>query len=179
MKVAILLLIPGLYATNVSVAWTASTTPNVTYNVYRAKATCASATTFSKINTTAITTVNYLDPNVAVGTYCYYATAFLTNASPQESVPSNKGEVTIASQPNPPTNFTIEPVSTTVRIGEQFQFHVVPETSVDWSIHGVGTITSEGLYTAPNKLQGNNVDVEVIARKDLIRQIAVVTVTKK
>lgn len=161
-------------ATSVQVTWTASVTPSVTYNVYRAALSCTSATSFSKLNTSPINTTSYTDSTVAPGTYCYYATSFL---SPQESVPSNKGEATIIA---PPTNFSVTPPTATLKLNEQQQFAVTPNNSnIRWSVIGEGTVTNTGLYTAPSSIQGNNIDVQVVASNSESTSTAIVTLKKK
>jgi hypothetical protein len=55
-----------------SLTWTASTSPNVTYNVYRG----TSPGSYTKLNSTSIGTTNYTDSTVQAGqTYYYVATA--------------------------------------------------------------------------------------------------------
>src|SRR5882757_2876500 len=62
-----------------------------TYNIYRTQAACPAsgldALAFTKINTTPITALTFMDSSVQVGkAYCYYGTQ-VQNAS--ESIPSN------------------------------------------------------------------------------------------
>ncbi len=84
----------------VVLTWNASTSPGVTYNVYRAAGTCQAP--FSKISTAPVTALTYTDTNVAVGTYCYQVTAA---AAGLESVPSNNSEAPVP--PYPPSGLTI------------------------------------------------------------------------
>jgi hypothetical protein len=71
------------HAANLS--WTASTTPNVTYNVYRATASSGPFTT--PLNSTPIMGLAFVDTTVQAGqTYFYVVTAV---ASGVESVPSS------------------------------------------------------------------------------------------
>lgn len=88
---------------NVVLTWTASVTPTVTYNVYRAPAPCAPLpTTFAKRNATPVTATTFTDSAVATGTYCYYVTA--AASSGLESIPSNTTGAAIEAPPQPPTN---------------------------------------------------------------------------
>ena len=64
-----------------TLSWAAPSdaTASSTYNVYRATGVCPATglgtLVFSKINSTAITTLSYVDSSVAIGTsYCYYGT---------------------------------------------------------------------------------------------------------
>lgn len=71
------------HAANLS--WTASTTPNVTYNVYRAAASTGPFTT--PVNSAPITGLTYVDTTVQAGqTYYYVVTAV---AAGVESAPSS------------------------------------------------------------------------------------------
>jgi hypothetical protein len=72
------------HAANLS--WTASTTPNVTYNVYRATAATGPFTT--PLNSSPITGTTYTDTTVQAGqTYYYVATAVAESG--EESVDSS------------------------------------------------------------------------------------------
>lgn len=63
-----------------TLAWMASTTPNVTYNVFRAAASTGPFTT--PLNSTPITGTTYTDTTVAAGqTYYYVATAVASNGA--------------------------------------------------------------------------------------------------
>lgn len=76
-----------------SLTWTASTTPNVTYNVYRGT---LSGGPYTKINTAAVSGVGYSDTAVLGGaTYYYVVTA--VNGSGTESGYSNQAAATIPS----------------------------------------------------------------------------------
>lgn len=90
MKLALLLFAGlSLYAQTgrqVVLNWTASTTPGVSYNVYRGTGSCVPTLAFTKLNANPVTAVTYTDNNVAIGTYCYHVTAELAGL---ESVPSN------------------------------------------------------------------------------------------
>lgn len=78
-------------AHNVLVAWTASTSVVVGYNVYRST---TSGTGYAKINTSLISALNYTDGNVQSGTtYFYVATA--VDSSGAESAFSNQGTAVI------------------------------------------------------------------------------------
>ena len=66
------------HAANLS--WTASTTPNVTYNVYRAAASTGPFTT--PLNSSPITGTTYVDTTVLAGqTYYYVVTAVASNGT--------------------------------------------------------------------------------------------------
>ena len=162
----------------VTLTWTASTTPGVSYNAYRFAGTCASSTTGTKLNSTPITALTYTDPDVPVGTLCYWTTAFLTASATQESVPSNKAEVTIITQPNPPTNLQISPTAVTMQTGTTQLFRANLDGTT-WSISPeIGAISNTGLYTAPQSIQGNNVRVDIIARSGDQTATAQVTLRK-
>lgn len=163
----------------VAVTWTASVTPGVSYNVYRANHGCSDSSGFNKLNSVLITTTNYDDLNVAAGTYCYYATSYLQSADPSESEPSNKAEVIIQTQPVPPTNLTVTPSAVTLNLNEQQQF-VASREGVTWSLSPIlGTISTTGLYVAPSSIQGNNIQVEVSAHDSEGIGRAIVTLRKK
>jgi hypothetical protein len=166
-------------ARTVVLNWTASTTPGVSYNVYRATVVCASATTGTKLNSSPITALTYTDSNVTAGKYCYWATSFLQSAATQESVPSNKADVEIIEQPAPPTNLQITPPAVTMLIGTSQQFAANLPDAV-WSINpsDIGAISATGLYTAPSSIKGNNVQVDVVAHSGVQTAVAVVTIRK-
>jgi hypothetical protein len=164
---------------SVVLTWTASTTPGVSYNAYRATSTCAQATTGTKLNSTPITALTYTDPDVPVGTLCYWTTAFLTASATQESVPSNKAEVTIITQPNPPQNLQVTPTAVTMQTGTTQLFRANLDGTT-WSISppDIGVISSTGLYTAPASIKGNNIQVQVIARSGAQTATADITLRK-
>jgi fibronectin type 3 domain-containing protein len=67
-------------------SWTASTTPNVTYNVYRATAATGPFTT--PLNSSPITGTTYTDTTVQAGqTYYYVATAVANGIESADSSP--------------------------------------------------------------------------------------------
>lgn len=75
--------------------WTASSTTNVTYNVYRSASTSGPFTT--PLNTSPITTTTYTDTTVQAGqTYYYVVTAIATSGGFQ-SADSNTAQGTIPS----------------------------------------------------------------------------------
>jgi len=84
----------------ISLSWNASTdlsnppAAGSGYYVYKLTGTCpATATGFTKLTTTLVTTLNYVDATVVFGSsYCYYVTAFSTN----ESMPSNMAGGTVS-----------------------------------------------------------------------------------
>ena len=70
---------------SVALSWTASSdaaaNPTLTYNVYRAPSACSASSSFTKLNTAAITAVTYTDSTVTVGSiYCYSVTAVLNSS---------------------------------------------------------------------------------------------------
>ena len=66
--------------------WTASTTPNVTYNVYRSSASAGPFTT--PVNSSPITGTTYTDTSVQAGqTYYYVATAVASGTQSAYSSP--------------------------------------------------------------------------------------------
>jgi hypothetical protein len=69
-----------------NLSWTASTTPNVTYNVYRATASAGPFTT--PLNTTPVTGTTYTDTTVTAGlTYYYEVTAVDPNNNQSAPTP--------------------------------------------------------------------------------------------
>ena len=74
--------------------WTASTTPNVTYNVYRATSSSGPFTT--PLNTSPISGTTYIDTSVQAGqTYYYVATAVASDGT--QSADSSPAQATIPS----------------------------------------------------------------------------------
>lgn len=71
--------VPPTTSRNVSLSWTASVTPNIKgYNIYR---TATSGGSYTKLNSTPVTTTNYLDSGVVSGrTYYYVATTLDINS---------------------------------------------------------------------------------------------------
>lgn len=68
-------------------SWTASTTPNVTYNVYRATSSSGPFTTL--VNTSPITGTTFTDTTVQAGqTYYYVATAVSGGVESADSSPA-------------------------------------------------------------------------------------------
>jgi cellulose 1,4-beta-cellobiosidase len=75
-------------------SWTASTTPSVTYNVYRATASTGPFTT--PLNSSPITGTTYTDTAVTAGqTYYYVVTAVASSGT--QSADSNTAQATIPS----------------------------------------------------------------------------------
>jgi len=74
---------------------------------------------------------------------------------------------------------TVSPGSSTVRAGDTQQFTANLPDAV-WSISPVdiGSIDAAGLYRAPDKIQGNNVQVQVIAHSGVQTATAAVTIRK-
>jgi titin len=74
----------------VELTWAASTTPGVTYNIYRRN---ESTGKYERLNTTPITGLAFTDPHPANGvTYTYFATAV---AGATESARSNPASAKI------------------------------------------------------------------------------------
>ena len=91
----IVLACPAKAQHNVNLTWLASSdaasNPSLTYNVYRSSG-CTS--TFSKRNSSPVSTTSYLDASVAPGSYCYQVTSVLSGT---EGSPSNQVAVVIGS----------------------------------------------------------------------------------
>lgn len=86
--------------------WGASTTPGVTYNVYRGTATGAESAT--PLNSSPITVLTYTDPVVLTGSvqnFFYYIEAVETSSGiVATSNPSNEVSVSFPGIPASPTN---------------------------------------------------------------------------
>jgi hypothetical protein len=164
---------------NVTLNWDASTTPDVTYNAYRFAGACATAGAATKPNASPITALTYTDLDVPVGTWCYWATSYLVASQSQESAPSNKAEVEIITQPQPPQNLTITPATVTMQTGGTQQFAAsLPDATWSISPADMGTIDATGLYRAPASIKGNNVQVEIVAHSGVETATAAVTLRK-
>jgi hypothetical protein len=74
----------------VTLNWTASTTPSVTYNVYRAS---TAGGPYTKLTATTVTTTSYTDSNVVAGQNYYYVTTAVNSNG--ESGYSNEAPATI------------------------------------------------------------------------------------
>jgi hypothetical protein len=79
------------HAANLS--WTASTTPNVTYNVYRAAASTGPFAT--PLNSSPITGTTYVDTTVQAGQTYYYAVTAVTSNGTQSATSSPPMQGTI------------------------------------------------------------------------------------
>ncbi|HCL56899.1 MAG TPA: hypothetical protein DHW82_07820 [Spirochaetia bacterium] len=77
----------GIYATKISLSWTAVTEAS-SYNVYRAT---SSTGTFAKINTSAVTTTTYDDSDTTLTTATYYYKVSSVDANNAESAMSSAG----------------------------------------------------------------------------------------
>lgn len=87
---------PPPSAHSVLLHWTPSTTPSVTYNVYRKASGCSSASPFASLQT-RIASTSYLDQAVDLGLqYCYQITS--VDASGMESLTSNQVSALIPQQ---------------------------------------------------------------------------------
>jgi len=95
-------------------------------------------------------------------------------------------------KPPPPVTITISPTSTSVRIGRTHQFTATVKNTtnkaVTWSVSGVtggnstvGTINSNGLYTAPGAVPSpSTVTVKAVSKADSTKSAtAAVTVTRR
>ena len=88
-----------------SLCWTASTTTGggITYSVYRATGTCASNPVLTKLTTTALAVLNFLDVTVTAGTsYCYAVTASQGGLESGFS-PTTGGTIPLTFPPSPPS----------------------------------------------------------------------------
>jgi fibronectin type 3 domain-containing protein len=103
----ILVAIPAMQAQSHSAttSWVASTTPAVTYNVYRGTGACTTSPSMS-IVAGSISPTTYADTTVLAGTsYCYYVKALKSGL---ESTASNSVTAIIpADAPLPPTSLTV------------------------------------------------------------------------
>ncbi len=79
------------HAANLS--WTASTTPNVTYNVYRAAASTGPFST--PLNSSPITGTKYVDTTVQAGQTYYYAVTAVASTGTQSATSSPSAQGTI------------------------------------------------------------------------------------
>ena len=87
------------YAVNLT--WSASSTPGVSYAVYRSP---SSGVSYVQINVSPVTTLAYSDMTVTPGaSYNYIVEAVLNGAN---SAPSNVAPVTLPLVPGAPTNLT-------------------------------------------------------------------------
>lgn len=102
MKLLFALMLPAFLAaqsTTVKLSWQDTRNPaGTTYSIYRAPGLCSGSPVFAKV-ATGVTAKTYDDANVAVGNYCYAATASLNGL---ESAQSNT--VQVAVPPAPPTS---------------------------------------------------------------------------
>jgi len=86
----------------VALSWSASPTPNVTYNMYRGT---VSGGPYSKINTSTIAALTFTDTLVSNGTTYFYVVRAV-DSSNVESVNSNESSAVIPQGPQPPTALT-------------------------------------------------------------------------
>ena len=78
----------SVQAHSATITWTAGIDGG-TVNIYRISGTCPASTTTgtgTKLTSTPVTGLTYVDSTVTLGTFCYYATDVLNSS---ESVPSN------------------------------------------------------------------------------------------
>jgi fibronectin type 3 domain-containing protein len=85
---------------HVCLTWVASTTPSVTYNVYRA--TVSKGENYSApLNSSPIGTLSFYDTTVALGTNYFYTVAAVGSGGAL-STPSQEVSALIPVPPNPP-----------------------------------------------------------------------------
>lgn len=174
--------VPGVHVVHsVHLTWAASTTPSVTYNVYRAAGACGGTAAFAKINAAPVAALAYDDLNIADGVYCYHVTSYLASTTPPESGPSNQAEATVQ-PPSPPSGLTVSPAAVTTTVGGRQQFLAMRgDTAVpaSWIIDPQeGSIDATGLYLAPASIKGNNIHVQVTARESASSATADITLRK-
>jgi fibronectin type 3 domain-containing protein len=87
---------------SVALNWVASTTPNVTYNVYRST---VSGSGYSQINASPVTTLSFTDTQVSSGTTYFYVVRSFDGTT--ESANSNEAKAVIPQAPQPPTSLTV------------------------------------------------------------------------
>ena len=92
---------PTASGVQVNLTWSASSTPGVSYAVYRSP---SSGVSYVQINVSPVTTLAYSDMTVTPGaSYNYIVEAVLNGAN---SAPSNVAPVTLPLVPGAPTNLT-------------------------------------------------------------------------
>jgi hypothetical protein len=82
----------------VSLSWDASTTPGVTYNVYRKTGLCSGPSTLTKLNSVPVTALTFADLAAPFGRVCYVVRAEI------DSVESVDATLAVTLPPAPPTN---------------------------------------------------------------------------
>lgn len=87
-------------AHQITVTWTASTTPNVTYNVYRATAAAGPWTAI----TTGLSVLTFTDTTATPGTQYFYEVDSVLGTN--LSGPSNVANATEPTNPNPPSGLS-------------------------------------------------------------------------
>jgi hypothetical protein len=87
---------------SVSLNWGASSTPSVTYNVYRST---ASGSGYSQINVSPVAGLTFTDSQVTNGTTYFYVVRSFDGTS--ESVNSNQATAVIPQAPQPPGTLTV------------------------------------------------------------------------
>jgi fibronectin type 3 domain-containing protein len=88
-------------AHSANLSWVASSdaaaNPSLTYNVYRGPGSCTASTTFTKLNTAAVTGTSYSDTTVTVGNiYCYGVTAVLGSSESTKLTGSTQNAVPVS-----------------------------------------------------------------------------------
>lgn len=91
----------GQSAHSVVLNWGASSTPNVTYNVYRSTITGGP---YSQINMGGISVLTFTDSAVSNGTTYFYVVRAFDGTT--ESANSNEAKAVIPQAPTPPTTLT-------------------------------------------------------------------------
>ena len=104
--------------------------------------------------------------------------ATVTVQAASATTPSAVGSASVTLTSPPPVTVAISPTSTSVRVGHTRQFaatvHNASVTTVTWKVNGitggngsVGTVSSSGLYTAPNaKPSPSDVTVSAVSTAD-------------
>lgn len=87
---------------SILLTWTASTTTNVNYNIYRST---TSGGTYSKLTPVPISSTTYTDLNGTGGTTYYYVVTAIDSAG-YESVFSNQASATFLANPTAPSGLT-------------------------------------------------------------------------
>ena len=87
---------------SVSLNWGASSTPSVTYNVYRST---TSGSGYSQINVSPVTGLTFTDSQVSNGATYFYVVRSFDGTS--ESANSNEAKAVIPQAPQPPGTLTV------------------------------------------------------------------------
>lgn len=88
---------------SITLTWTASVTPGVTYTVYRATATAGPFVAVAS----GVAGVTFTDTTAVPGTAYFYEVDAVSTATSADSGPSNEVNGTEPSNPNPPTALVV------------------------------------------------------------------------